>query len=138
MFFYIDLMNSILDLGVPIPQVGIQVAFHSTSFRGTMKCLGIYANLLSFFPLLFSLGHPILHSAKDHHVSVERRRCYSFLTCCSHAYHGPLETSLFQTQSIWSNTCYSWATSFAKFAQIRSLGLEYLLTKVFLRTTVPA
>lgn len=51
--------------------------------------------LTLFFSPLFSLGHPILHTAKDHHFSVERRRCYSFLTCCSHAYHGPLETSLF-------------------------------------------
>lgn len=97
-------MSNMLDLGCTSSSSGnisntLQHLLQKLIEREIMKPPGIYA---LFFPL-FSLGHPILHSAKDHHFSVERRRCYSFLTCCSHAYHGPLETSLFQIQSTLSN-----------------------------------
>lgn len=99
-------------LVAPIPQVGVWVAFCNTPFKIWFKKeswnpLEIYANSLSLsFFCLFSLGHPILYSAKDYHFSVERRRCYSFLTYCSHAYHGPLETSLFQLSPSWVSSLY--------------------------------
>lgn len=63
--------------------------------RGIMKSLHVNSPFPSF-----SLGHPVLYTAKDNHFSVERRRCYSFHTCCRHAYHGPLGTRWFQTQPI--------------------------------------
>lgn len=90
-------MNNRLDFGCTNSSSG-NVALHTTSFKSRLKeksCNPQEYMLTLFFSPLFSLGHPILHTAKDHHFSVERRRCYSFLTCCSHAYHGPLETSLF-------------------------------------------
>lgn len=106
--FYIDyLMNNLLNSGCTYSASRnmnniSQYLLQKLIKRRIMKPPGIYDN--SFFSL-FSVGHPILYSAKDYHFSMERRRCFSFLTCCSHAYHGPLETSLFQTRCILSNHC---------------------------------
>lgn len=40
-------------------------------------------------------GHPVLHSDKDHHFSVEGRGCHRHIPSCYHANHGALMDRIF-------------------------------------------
>lgn len=62
-----------------------------TSTHGIFVAVPAAQEEFAFFPP----GHPVLHSDKDHHLTVEGRGCHRHDPSCYHANHGTLMDRIF-------------------------------------------